>query len=335
MNALYLFLFFSILLIGIASLFCCFILIKYFHLASNHKDLKTYIKKISHAVNSARYGNLYSRIEETCDCPKKDAFTAELSKNLNSLFESILDRDVMINEYIKKEKEDTNLKEDFIATLTHDLKVPIIAQDNTFDLLLNEKFGKLTDIQSEAISKLKISNMDLKYLVEALLETYKVEHNGISIKSEKTFLNKFIQDIINQLSSIFELHNKKINFKTYFDDNFCVNIDIFLVKRVINNLILNALSYSINADKIDIELAPSNDIRPGFLISIRDYGIGIEKDDIDKIFNKYYTGKMKLTKSSTGLGLYLSNKIITALQGKITVESKKNEGSVFTVSLPS
>ena len=71
-----------------------------------------------------------------------------------------------------------------------------------------------------------------------------------------------------------------------------------------------------------------------FKISVKDYGTGIEKEEIDKIFNKYYSGKLNLTRSSTGLGLYLSNKIIKALGGKIEVQSKKNEGSAFTVTLP-
>ena len=238
----------------------------------------------------------------------------------------------MINEYVEKEKEDANLKEDFIATLTHDLKVPIIAQDNTFDLFLDEKFGPLSDIQKEAINKLKISNMDLKYLVEALLETYKAEHQGVLIKKEKNIcINNFTKELIDQLSSIFELHNKKICLETKLNDEFCADIDVFLIKRVVNNLILNALSYSINSDRIDVIL---NANEGDFSISVKDYGIGIEKEEIDKIFNKYYSGKLKLTKSSTGLGLYLSNKIITSLGGKITVKSSKNKGSTFTITLP-
>lgn len=318
----------SVAFIGLMCLVLCLFLVKYFNLSIKYSNLKNYIKKTTHLVSSARYGNLYSRIEEN-----KDDLTFELSKNLNNLLESILDRDVMINEYVEKEKEDINLKEDFIATLTHDLKVPIIAQDNTFDLLLSEKFGPLSNIQKEAISKLKISNIDLKYLVEALLETYKLEHDGILVKKESgVAINNFVKDLINQLSSIFELHNKSIVFNTEIEDAFCADIDTFLVKRVVNNLILNALSYSINSDKIEINI--KKDREEYFSISVKDYGIGIEKEEIDKIFNKYYTGNLKLTKSSTGLGLYLSNKIINTLEGKITVESKKNEGSVFTITLP-
>ncbi len=377
---------------GLISLVLCYMIVKYIKLSVEIKNIKAYLKKITNIVSSARYGNLCARLDVQCD------IAPELSKNLNNLLESILDRDIMIKEYIQKEKEDLSLKEDFIATLTHDLKVPIIAQDNTFDLFLTEKFGCLSSLQKEVIAKLKTSNIDLKYLVEALLETYKAEHDGIIVKKEAGIcINKFVLEIINQLSSIFEMHNKKIVFSTGIGDDFCAEIDIFLVKRVVNNLILNALSYSANSDRIEVSIdyadvcendsvlvgresvtlgdkntalgvvpkcnvenvgggvfrdaafGDKEDVslgimrkcsldgvkyREAFSISIRDYGIGIEKEEIDKIFNKYYCGKSRLIKSSTGLGLYLSNKIIKALGGKCIVTSAKNEGSTFTVVLP-
>ncbi len=321
------FLLISTVCTGLMCFVLCFFLAKYFNLSIKYSNLKSYIKKTANLVSSARYGNFYSRAETD-----NNKITAELSKNLNNLLESIIDRDIMINEYVEKEKEETNLKEDFIASLTHDLKVPIIAQDNTFDLLLKEKFGSITDIQKEAIIKLKISNMDLKYLVEALLETYKVEHKGIIVKKEQDIpVNKFIKETVEQLSSIFELHNKNIDFNTELKDDFTADIDTFLTKRVINNIILNALNYSTNSDKIDLQLKYTED---GFSISIKDYGTGIEKKDIDKIFNKFYSGKPNLKQASTGLGLYLSNKIIKALGGIIEVQSEKNKGSTFTISLP-
>ena len=93
-----------------------------------------YIIKFLHnylnSIISARYGNLNAKIEEG-----EDILTKQLSKNTNALFESITDRDKMIQEYIEKEKERQNQKNDFISGFAHDLKVPIIAQDNTYDLL--------------------------------------------------------------------------------------------------------------------------------------------------------------------------------------------------------
>lgn len=328
MNASFVILLSSVVIIGFISLFGCFVLIKYINLSVKYKELENYIVKVAHLINSARYGNLYSRIK----IEKEPLIVSELSKNINSLLESIIDRDIMINEYVEKEKEETNLKEEFIATLTHDLKVPIIAQDNTIDLFLYGKFGEISDVQKEVMKKLKISNTDLKYLVESLLETYKAENSGLSIKYKNNVpVKKFVLETIDQLSSIFELHNKKIIFKTSVDDIYCADMDTFLVKRVLNNLILNALSYSLNSDTIEAYLS-GND--KDFSISIKDYGAGIEEEEINKIFNKYYTGKLKSMKSSTGLGLYLSNKIITAMKGKITVESEINKGSAFTVTLP-
>jgi len=75
-------------------------------------------------ITSARYGNLNNKVEDGID-----ALTIQLSRNTNALLESISDRDNMIREYIEKEKESQNIKQDFISCLAHDLKVPIIAQD--------------------------------------------------------------------------------------------------------------------------------------------------------------------------------------------------------------
>jgi len=318
----------SMVFVSAISILCCILIVKYLKLSIKYQNLKSCIKKISNLISSARYGYLYSRIEEN----NGDILADELSRNLNNLLESVVDRDVMINEYIEKEKEVADLKKDFIAALMHDIKVPIIAQDNTFDLLLDEKFGALTDIQKEAVVKLKTSNIDLKYLAEALLETYKIEHKGITVNKEKdVLLDNFIKEDIEQLSGIFEAHGKKINYKNTTGKDFCADIDVFLVKRVVNNLILNALSYSKNSDTIDILLSCSGE---NFSLTVKDYGKGIEKEELEKIFNKYYSARSNTIKSSTGLGLYLSNRIIKALGGKITVESEKDRGSSFTITLP-
>jgi hypothetical protein len=113
-----------------------------------------------------KYGNLNSKCEDGID-----ALTIQLSRNTNALLESVFDRDMMISEYIEKEKQTQNIKQDFISSLAHDLKVPIIAQDNTYDLFLNGNFGELSDIQRSAIKNLKISNNDLKNLS---IKNYKI-----------------------------------------------------------------------------------------------------------------------------------------------------------------
>lgn len=312
--------------IFVSFLILLFILLLYKHakLVSKHNELVKYLKSLLNTVSSARWGNLQIKARKG-----PSVLSEEISKNLNSLLESILDRDKMIQEYIEKEKENNSIKEDFVAMLTHDLKVPIIAQDNTLDLLLADKFGQLTSEQKDAIKNIKISNSDLRHLVESLLDSHKFEKKGFVPKIQENIdLREFIDDIIMQANSIASLHNKIIRLYDHLEPNYKITTDIFLLRRVIQNLILNAISYGINSDYIDITLENNDD---EYIIRVRDYGLGISKENLDKIFNKYYSAAELYSKASMGLGLYLSNKIINTLNGSIRVASEENKGAEFSV----
>ena len=150
---------------AVLAIICAVLGSKYSRLLAKYYDIIKYLKALCGCISSARWGNLQVRAGKGTS-----SLTNEISKSLNSLLESVLDRDKMILEYVEKEKENNNIKEDFIAMLTHDLKVPIIAQDNTLDLLLDNKFGPLSDEQKNAVKNIKISNNDLRHLVESLLD---------------------------------------------------------------------------------------------------------------------------------------------------------------------
>ena len=301
------------------------LLIRIFQIKKRHYRLFKFLHNYLNSIISARYGNLNAKIEEG-----EDILTKQLSKNTNALFESITDRDKMIQEYIEKEKERQNLKQDFISGFAHDLKVPIIAQDNTYDLLLNENFGQLTEKQRIAVQNLKISNNDLKELVLNLLDVQKYENNSLCVNKEKIELNQLIKEILEQNKSIFTIQNKNIVFKSnkkeiYYD------LDKFLFKRVLNNLISNSITHNKDIKNIEINLTQeTNNIR----ISVIDEGKGIDETDINNIFEKYYTASKKYSNTSTGLGLYISNKIISSHGGKITAKNNESKGATFTITLP-
>ena len=301
------------------------ILIRYIKIKSEYDNLYKFLSNFLNIITSARYGNLNSKCEEGIN-----TLTSQLSKNTNALLESIYDRDAMIKEYIEKEKQSQNLKQDFISSLAHDLKVPIIAQDNTYDLFLKDRFGELSDIQKRAIENLKISNNDLKNLIMDLLDAQKMETNEIVIQKSECNLVEFINEIIEQTKSILLIQNKKINFITD-ETNLVYSIDKLMMKRVLNNLISNAIFYGKFAPDIDIELKKNeNEVQ----ISITDYGDGIKEKDIENIFSKYYTSAKKYSKIGIGLGLYIANKITTAHGGKLDVKNIPNKGACFTISLP-
>lgn len=240
-------------------------------------------------------------------------------------------RFVVIIKDITTQKEIETIREDFVATLTHDLKVPIVAEANILDFLIDGKFGEITDKQNEAITNMKACNNELLELVQVLLETYKIKETGIELNKEEINLIPFVGAAIEEMKPIAEKSNLNINFDSGIFASLEVSADSMQLKRVIKNLIQNAISHSESNSDINVKLAKI----PYFVtISIIDYGKGISKENIEKIFNKYYSTAKKFRKIGTGLGLYLSQQIVKSHGGEITVKSEENVSTEFCIKLP-
>lgn len=226
------------------------------------------------------------------------------------------------------QKEIDSLKEDFVATLTHDLKVPIIAEANMLDFFLQEKFGTLSDKQKEALENMKSSNKELLELVQIVLETYRLKEDELELNLETVSVKKFLEEVKEEMSYIAQKTNNTI--KVIAPDDFDIKVDYLHFKRVLKNLVNNAISYGKSNTDIEIEAEQSeNNIQ----ITVKDYGKGISEEDIEKIFNRYYSASKKFRKIGTGLGLYLSKQIVEAHGGTLEVDSKENEYTKFYVKL--
>ena len=303
-----------------------YLTIRYYALSQDFKHQKKALQSVLKTVNSVRYGNLYERINEDIE-----KVFPNLSHSINSMIESIVDREDMIKEYqsdlskkIDVLTEVEELKEDFVATITHDLKVPILAEKNMLAFLLDNRFGELTTTQKEALIHLKNSNKELVELVEIILETYKLNETKIELNVEEIDVNRLIEQTLEEMRPIADTNSIALKYWTEFNNR--VNLDEFYIKRVLKNLILNAISFSSPSSKIDIALC--NDEK-NIYIKITNYGSAIDKEELSHVFDKYYTTAKKFRKVGTGLGLYLSNKIVKAHKGQIFVESSA-EGEKYT-----
>ncbi len=238
-------------------------------------------------------------------------------------------RYVLLIKDVTNERELEKLKEDFVATLTHDLKVPIVAESNIVEFLLDGKFGEVSDKQRVALKNMQTSNKELIDLVQILLETYKITEKGINLVKEKIVINDFLKSIVDETQPIANKSGITINLE--YDRNLTVIADAMQLSRVIKNLISNAISHSDTKEKIDIK---TGEIEGFVTISVIDYGQGIPPEEIKMIFNKYYSAAKKFRKIGTGLGLYLSQQIAAAHGGEITVTSEPNVRTEFCVKLP-
>lgn len=226
------------------------------------------------------------------------------------------------------QREIDSLKEDFVATLTHDLKVPIIAESNMLEFFLQEKFGTLNDKQKEALENMKASNKELLDLVQIVLETYRLKEDEIDLNLEKISVKKFLNIVADEMTYIAQKTNNKI--VVIVPEDYDIKIDFLHFKRVLKNLVNNAILYGKSNTDIEIMAKITND---NSQITVKDYGKGISPEDIEKIFNKYFSASKKFRKIGTGLGLYLSRKIVEAHGGKLGVESKEGEYTKFYIDM--
>lgn len=233
---------------------------------------------------------------------------------------------VFVIRNVNVQKEMERLRDDFIATLTHDLRTPCLASIQTLDYFLNGKLGELSEKQTLLLSTMKSGNEDMLGLINTLLEVYKYEAGRLKLVKSNFLFEPLIDECIARIAPIAEAKNQSIVKNVQNIENAFIFADKNEIRRVIVNLLGNAVKYTQNSGTIEVKaLIENNDLH----FSIKDNGCGIPKQDIPKLFKRFSQGTHDRRSISTGLGLYLSKQIIDAHGGKIWLESDKGKGSEF------
>lgn len=231
---------------------------------------------------------------------------------------------VFVIRNVNFQKEMERLREDFIATLTHDLRTPALAAIQTLEYFLNGKLGELNDRQRLLLETMKKSNEDMLGLVNTLLEVYKYESGRLKLVKINFLFNLLIDECVEQIRPIAESKNQKIVVNYNNIGSYEIFADRSELRRVIINLLGNAVKYTQEEGLIEVKaFIEDNDLH----FSVKDNGEGINKYDIPKLFKRFSQGTQEKRSISTGLGLYLSKQIIDAHNGKIWIESDKGKGS--------
>ena len=236
---------------------------------------------------------------------------------------------------IDDEKALEERKETFVATLTHDLKTPTIAQIKAIDLLLNQTFGTLNQTQIEFLEQIKNSCQYMYDLIFTVLDTYLYDNGQIKIHPEEFEINKLIDEAVSEVSNLLIEKEQNINIKSTLGNNNNNNIcgDKFQLKRVIINLLSNAINYGNNKSNIELMLIEDE---INIILNIKNKSNYISDDKILDLYEKFKRkDNIKFHKSGSGLGLYLAKQIIKEHNGDIFAKSNKDEQScTFGFSLP-
>jgi len=237
------------------------------------------------------------------------------------------ERTELINK-LTLEQEMNKLRDDFIATLTHDLRTPLLAAIQTLKFFLDGTLGDLNEKQSKFLDTMLISNKDMLGLVNALLEVYKYESGQLVLCKDRFLLNDLLSATVDELRSLAQ--NKKIEIE-YNAKTLEVFADKQELRRVIANLLGNAINHTGENGKITLEAKKIDD---NIFVSVEDTGVGIPQEDIPNMFLRFSQGTKNKRSTGTGLGLYLSRQIIEAHNGKISLKSDLGKGSTFVFEIP-
>lgn len=228
---------------------------------------------------------------------------------------------------IQKATED---QKRFISDASHELRTPLTALKSLFEVSLRD--SKLSLIESKEVIKSGIDQTNkLKKLSDSLLEISRFEDTQSHINFQSLSLKKIISESLNQLNPKIKSKNIKIVNQisaVKIKGNFDKLVEMFIV------FIDNAIKYSHPNSQIKLNSKIKNNQA---VVKIIDQGIGISKEDLPKIFNRFYQADNARTKGVNdgyGLGLSIAQNIIKLHQGKIEVKSKLNVGTTFIIYLP-
>lgn len=232
---------------------------------------------------------------------------------------------------VSLQKEMDRLRDDFIATLTHDLRTPLLAAIQTLQFFLDGSLGEMGDKQKTLLDTMKKSNEDMLGLVNALLEVYKYESGKLNLCKTTFDLKYFIENCLAQIKALAD--KKQIALSIVYKD--CEDAEITADRNELRRVLLNLCGNALNHTKQNgaIEITASNQ-EGDLILSVKDNGIGIPQSDITKLFKRFSQGTSQKRSAGTGLGLYLSRQIVEAHQGKIWAESEISKGSVFSFMIP-
>ena len=231
-----------------------------------------------------------------------------------------------IEEESKILKQVESLKQNFISLMSHDLKTPVARIAGIVDVLMR------FDIQENAkieLKKITDSTKELNKFITSILDLTKIESRNLSLNLVSKDINMVIKSVIDDLHHDASL--KDIKIKDDLSPLYPIQIDIVLIKRVISNLVENAIKYSGSGTEIYLK---SWDDAQSVYVQIDDTGIGIPEEDIRHIFDKFYRVLNDNTHAikGSGLGLYLVKYFVELHGATITANSKIGEGTSFLIT---
>jgi len=226
--------------------------------------------------------------------------------------------------------EADEFKNNFIASMSHDLRTPLNSIIGFSEALNSEIFGGLNEKQKEYIKDIQTSSLYLLNMMNEVLDFSKIEASALKLNATEFSPEIIINEIITILSPLSDKKNIKIKFENKCESNIYADLQKF--QQILYNLLTNSIKYTNNNGLIKIKTEENSRT---FILKVEDNGVGIEKKYLDKIFDKFFylENHQTTNEKSTGLGLAITKEFVKMHGGEIFVKSKPCKGTVFEAKL--
>jgi len=231
-------------------------------------------------------------------------------------------------EYKKLEQQD-KMKRDAINELYHEMRSPLVSIVGYASLL---EQSELSDKQKKYVRIIEESSSQLDWMINRLLEVTRIENGKIELILESVSIAEIVNDVIERIKP--RVDAKKQMISTAVPEGTEVEGDKHKVTAIFDNLISNAVKYTGENGRIDIAVENSKEAE-GIRVCVADTGIGISKEHMSMVFDRFYTANTSLTrKESLGLGLTIVKGYVEQHGGEVWVTSELGKGSKFFFTLP-
>lgn len=294
-----------------ATIIIVFLIIFYTFVRTIYKRIKTAFDLIEANISKTPH-----------DKSKVDLSAIKLSESYSVLqaYNNMLDE----LEQIRKEK-DSILRQNktLISNLSHDLKSPITTLKGYSELLIEEELSPIQ--QKDYLMYINQRASDLSELISLLFEQVKFQHPDFSLNLEKEDMNSFLRDLCANYYMIFDKHGFDVNIE--IDETpHIMEFDSTNMKRAFCNLFENCLSHNKVPTKFEVSTFMKNGV---YFIQFKDDGIGVPKENKDRIFEPFFQGDNSRSRNHGGLGLFVTKQIIEKHGGEITLKSEPDYKTVF------
>jgi signal transduction histidine kinase len=255
----------------------------------------------------------------------------EKREELERLNQQLNETNRELNEANAKLRELSEMKEEFLALTTHDLRSPLTVISGVISFFTSGRLGELSPEQKNMVSMMERNTQSLIELVNDLLDASKLESGTMRLDMASIDLRSVLDELRETMEPLAK--EKGIALVEALPKNLpSVEADRTKLRRIIVNLLSNALKFTQKGGRVEVRAERQDDwVR----VSVSDTGVGIAPEDVARLFDKYEQARSRATRGEkgTGLGLYITRQLVELHGGEIKVESQPGKGSTFSFTL--